>query len=329
MGISQPTLFIMTLLFAFLRLIRWPNLLFIAFTQSLFYFFVVIDRFPVSWAAYWSEEKSYLFAMLVMASVFIAAAGNIINDYFDMHIDAINKPDKNIVDRIIKRRWAMVWHLLLSFLGIVFSIYISWQTGQWTIAVANLLSVLLLWLYSTHFKRKLLSGNIIIAALSAWVVLVVYFFAGAHLFNFSGWHPDAYPFNIKRLFKITMFYAGFAFVVSLTREVVKDMEDMHGDAAFGCRTMPIVWGIPVSKMFVAVWMLVCMAGLMMVQLYAWQSGWWYVAVYSLLFMLLPLGRILQKLYRAQTVASYASLSRKIKVVMLLGILSMIFFKLLP
>jgi len=319
----------MNLLFAFLRLIRWPNLLFIAFTQSLFYFFVVMNSFPVSWTAYWAEEKSHLFVMLVMASVFIAAAGNIINDYFDMHIDAINKPEKNIVDRLIKRRWAMVWHLLLSLLGIVLSIYISYQTGQWTIAVANLLTVLLLWLYSTHFKRKLLSGNIIIAALSAWVVLVVYFFAGAHLFNFSGWHPDAYPFNIKRLFKITMFYSGFAFVVSLIREVVKDIEDMHGDAAFGCRTMPIVWGIPVSKMFVAVWMVVCMAGLVMVQLYAWQSGWWYVAIYSLIFMLLPLGLILQELSRARTVATYASLSRKIKVVMLLGILSMIFFKLLP
>lgn len=319
----------MTVLFAFLRLIRWPNLLFIALTQFLFYHCVVMDAFPVSWRAYLPKGEWYLFGMLLMASVCIAAAGNIINDYFDMHIDAINKPDKNIVDRLIKRRWAMVWHLTLSFVGILLSVYISYRTGRWTIALFNSASVLLLWLYSTHFKKQLLTGNIIIAALSAWVVLVVYFFAGANLFNFSGWHPDAYPFNIKRLFKITMFYAGFAFVVSLIREVVKDIEDMHGDAAFGCRTMPIAWGVPVSKVFVAVWMVVCMAGMLMVQLYAWQSGWWQVALYGILCILVPLGWVFLALYKAKTVGAYASLSKKLKFIMLLGIVSMLFFKLLP
>lgn len=316
----------MKLFDAFLRLIRWPNLVFIALTQWLFYYCIVQSLYKQHNAAPHYPQLDYLFYLLMLASVLIAAAGYIINDYFDLQIDAVNKPDKIVVDKVVKRRWAIMWHLILSFLGVIISFYISYKTGRWIIVVANIICVLLLWFYSTVFKRKLLSGNIIIAALTAWVIVVVYFFAGATILNYKGWIETAYPFPIKRFYKFTILYAGFAFVVSLIREVIKDIEDMHGDAKYDCRTMPIEWGIPATKVFTAVWIVVCIGTLAILQLYAWQSGWWVVSIYCISAIILPLIIILRKLYKAVLPSDYQKLSSMVKLVMLAGILSMIFFK---
>lgn len=314
----------MKLLAAFLRLIRWPNLLFIAITQWLFYFSVVnYLRLDKNTTTPDFSSQHLLFYLLITASLMIAAAGYIINDYFDRHIDAVNKPEKVVVDRTVKRRWAIVWHLALSFLGMLLSLFISYKTGKWIISIANIFCVVLLWFYSTTFKKKLLSGNIIIAALTAWVIMVVYFFAGAGIVHYDGWNGAV---DIRRLYKFTILYAGFAFVVSLIREVVKDLEDMIGDARYDCKTMPITWGVPATKVFLAVWIVVCIALLAIVQLYAWQSGWWFSAVYSILLIILPLVLILKDLYKANIPSAYHRLSSLIKLVMLTGILSMLFFK---
>jgi 4-hydroxybenzoate polyprenyltransferase len=308
----------MKLVAAFLKLIRWPNLFFIALTQSLFYF-CVFEHLLLSSGFPHSHQ---LFFVLVSASVVIAAAGYIINDYFDLQIDAINKPQKVVVDKIVKRRWAIMWHWMLSGLGILLSIYVSYRIGNWVIAVANICCVVLLWFYSTRFKRKILSGNIIIAALTAWVIGVVYFFCGANIIN---WQQPNIPFDVVRFFKYMVLYAGFAFIVSLIREVVKDLEDMQGDAKYDCRTMPIAWGVPVSKVYTAVWLVVCIATLLIIQIYAVQLGWWPIALYGIAFIILPLMWILRQLFKAKVIKDYRQLSKQIKFVMLAGILSMLFF----
>ena len=309
----------MKLIAAFFKLIRWPNLFFIALTQLLFYYCVFEQLLPEPSL---HPENHLLFYLLIAASVLIAAAGYIINDYFDLQIDTINKPDKVVVDKIIKRRWTIVWHWLLSGIGLLLSFYVSRQIGNWIIGIVNIFSVLLLWFYSTTFKKKLLSGNIIIAALTAWVVLVVYFFCGA---SFNIWAQGNQHFNEPKFFKLTILYAGFAFIVSLVREVIKDLEDREGDARYHCKTMPIVWGVPATKVFTAVWLVVAIAALSIVQLYAWQSGWWWIVLYSVLLTIIPLIIILKKLYDAVTPADYHRLSTGIKLVMLTGILSMLFF----
>ncbi len=315
----------MKLFDAFLKLVRWPNLLFIALTQWLFYFCVLNSVYKNGTGLSPNPQLNYLFYLLIAASVLIAAAGYIINDYFDLQIDVINKPERVVVDRVVKRRWAIMWHLILSFLGILISLFISYKTHKWVILVANTSCVMLLWFYSTIFKRKLLSGNIIISALTAWVIVVVYFFSGASIISYKGWHISNYPFDIKKFYKFTILYAGFAFIVSLIREVVKDMEDMEGDAKYDCKTMPVEWGIPATKVFTAVWIVVCIATLAILQLYAWQSGWWIISVYCIIAIILPLILILKKLYKATTPADYHSISSMVKLVMLGGILSMVFF----
>lgn len=314
----------MKLLFAFFRLIRWPNLIFIALTQSLFYYCIILPSLPESYYQLAYHFTQPLFFLLLTASIFIAAAGYIINDYFDINIDQVNKPEKMVVEKIIKRRWAIVLHWTITTAGLILSLYVSLKTS-FIIIIANVLCTLLLWFYSTTFKKKLLSGNVIISLLTAWTVLVLYFAANnTYHFGFS-FSSEIFK-AMNRIFKFAVLYGGFAFIISLVREVVKDIEDMEGDAKYNCKTMPIVWGVPASKVFAGVWLVVLIGALSIIQFYAFQLGWLLTAIYSLLLVILPLIWILRKLYTAQNIPQYHQLSRVIKLVMLSGILSMIFFK---
>jgi 4-hydroxybenzoate polyprenyltransferase len=317
----------MKLVTAFFRLIRWPNLVFIVVTQLLFYYCIIL---PLTQTAYLSSflttDLPYLL-LFTFSSVLIAAAGYIINDYFDLNIDRINKPEKLVVEKIIKRRWAIIWHWVLSFAGILIGIVLSFKSGNWMIALSNITCVILLWFYSTSFKKKLLIGNVVISLLTAWVILVfIVFWYGIPVSIVPGWHTVIYSFDTGKLFKLTILYAGFAFIISLIREVIKDLEDMEGDARYGCKTMPIVWGIPATKVFTAVWIIVLVSALVIIQFYALHLRWWWSIVYSVVTIIIPLLWILRKLYRAQVAKDYHRLSTAVKLVMLAGILSMIFFK---
>jgi 4-hydroxybenzoate polyprenyltransferase len=310
----------MKLLSAFFKLIRWPNLVFIALTQALFYYAIVIPSFAVN--NYNGLKLNLpLLICLILSSVLIAAAGYIINDYFDLNIDQVNKPDDIIIQKIIRRRWAIIWHLALSALGVLLAVYVGWKIKNILLPLANFLCVLLLWFYSTTFKKKLLIGNVIIALLTAWVILVIYC-CEVNVFLLK---DSLYNHAITRVFKFTIIYAGFAFIISLIREVVKDMEDIGGDERYSCRTMPVVWGIPASRVFVVVWLIVLTVSVIILQVYAVLLGWWAGIVYSLLLIVFPLLTLFRDIYRAGNSVDYHKLSTRIKLIMFTGILSMIFF----
>src|SRR5262245_50816315 len=110
---------------AFFRLIRWPNLFFIALTQALFYYCIVVPSLPDSYYLLHDKLTERLFFLLMAASVLIAAGGYIINDYFDINIDQVNKPDKMVVEKIISRRWAILFHLIITIIGIAISFYVA------------------------------------------------------------------------------------------------------------------------------------------------------------------------------------------------------------
>ncbi|HEY2720538.1 MAG TPA: geranylgeranylglycerol-phosphate geranylgeranyltransferase [Chitinophagaceae bacterium] len=311
----------MRLIAAFLRLVRLPNLFFIFLTQFLFYYCILMPVLRnVSVKASINQLQFFL---LTLSSVLIAAAGYIINDYFDVDIDQVNKPKKNVVDLIVSRRWAILWHFMLSSAGIVLSLYVSWKTGLWYIVIANLGCVFLLFGYSISLKQKLLSGNVAISLLTAWVVLVFC------LSEFRLSLGAASNFELLRaqnqIMKLGFLYAGFAFVATLIREAIKDMEDVRGDERYGCRTMPVVWGIPATKIYVAVWLTVLLAVLVIIQVYIVRFHWWWPIVYSICLIILPLIYILYRLFKASTQPDFHSLSNLNKGIMLGGILSMGFF----
>jgi 4-hydroxybenzoate polyprenyltransferase len=313
----------MRLAIAFLRLIRWPNLVFIALTQIIYYYSILE---PISRSGGVSLFDTRHLVLLILASLFISAAGYIINDYFDLNIDRVNKPGKLVIEKVIKRRSAMALHLLLSFIGVALSFYVDYKNHFYWLGLSNLLCVFLLFGYSITLKKKLLAGNILIAALTSWVLLVIFFCYYSKGFYRQFGEDAVIEQAINRFIRITFLYAGFSFVISLIREVIKDMEDMEGDAKYGCKTMPIVWGVKATKVFVAVWIIVLICALAIVQFYVLQFNWWLSAVYCLVLIIAPLVWILRKLYEAQLPAAYHQLSSMVKFVMFTGILSMFFFK---
>lgn len=301
---------------AFSRLIRWPNLVFIALTQLLVQLCLIRPLFPPADPV----ADSMILLCWIGASVSIAAAGYVINDYFDVNIDEVNRPETLVVDRVISRRWAMLWHLLLNALGLgLTAIAVDWSTHGY-LWFANLSCVALLWLYSTRFKKTLLLGNILIAVLTSWTLLVI-FLSNFKLIDLIG----SANVTQQKLARIVLLYAGFAFITTLIREAVKDMEDRIGDARAGCRTLPIVWGFPAAKMYTAVWTIVLIVVLLIVYTYVLPFGWWGASLFGLSALIAPLVIFLARLMPAQLPTDFHQLSRTLKWVMLAGILSMSFF----
>ncbi len=298
---------------------RWPNLVFIALTQFLFVYCIQVPIFEDHNIQ--AVVKGTNFILLCLSSVLIAAAGYIINDYFDLNIDLVNKPEKMVVAKIIRRRWTIVWHVILSITGIAIGFYLDFTTRIFFLGAANVICVVVLFFYSVSLKRKLLSGNILISLLTAWVILVVTWCEMSRL------EEAEVSLVTARILRLTFLYAGFAFIISLIREVVKDMEDIEGDRKYGCTTMPIAWGMNAAKVFVAVWLAVLIALLVIVQFYVLQFNWWFSAIYCIVFIIVPLIWILRKLFKAAVPADFHRLSSVIKLVMFTGILSMVFFKL--
>lgn len=306
---------------AFFRMIRLPNLIFIALTQVLFYECIirpVLDPLQLT-----PEIGRVSLVFLVFASLFIAAAGYIINDYFDINIDQVNKPEKNVVDSVVSRRWAMLWHFVISGIGVLLSIYVYIRSSLWYIPLANLGCVFLLFVYSLTLKKKLLIGNIVISFLTAWVLVILF------LSEIKIYHRQVLTGDIiasQKIVRLGLLYSSFAFIITLIREAIKDMEDLAGDMKYGCRTMPIVWGINAAKIYVAVWLVVLLAMVIIAQVYVSQFRWWWPSMYSTLFIILPLGFLLIKLFSASSPKQFHTLSTVTKLVMLSGILSMLFFR---
>ena len=299
---------------AFLKLIRWPNLVFIAGTQLLFYFFVYLPLYN-------SGPDLFSLTWLIVASVLIAAGGYIINDYFDINIDQVNKPNQNVLTHTINRRSAILLHLFFSISGILATaIAVSFQ--KWYLIIANIICVILLWLYSTSFKRQFLVGNIVISILTAWTVLIIFFAKVPFVSAFGNQDPLTIKF-----FRVSFLYAGFAFVISLIREAIKDVEDMEGDIKYGCKTLPIIAGLMATKIYITIWIVVLTGSLVVLQLYILQFGCWLAVIYSVFFVVIPLFYLFVKHKNARTSPEFAKLSRLTKTIMLTGIISMIFFRL--
>jgi len=310
----------MKLLIAFLRLIRYPNLIYIALTQFLLQYCVVA---PV--LEYNGEGPSLSwpsFFLLSLSTVLIAAAGNIINDYFDINIDIINKPEKMVLDKIINRRWAMAWHTIFNMAGVSIGFIVAWQSGHIYLGFTQVICSLILWFYSTSFKRQILIGNVLISLLTALAVVVVGFYEKQIYESFEAiMSPTG-----RKLIQVIGVYALFAFVISLVREIVKDLEDMIGDAKDGCRTIPIVWGVEAAKRICYMLLLALQILIVLVEIRIGFIGWWPAIIYLVLFVQAPAYYIYTLLKKAHLPEHYHRVSSLVKWLMLTGILSMIFFK---
>ena len=312
----------MKLLTAFFKLVRYPNLLYIGLTQFLLQYCVVAPLLRFNGEA--PSLSPLSFFLLSFSTVLIAAAGYIINDYFDINIDIINKPDKMVLDKIINRRWAMAFHTIFNMAGVSIGFIVAWRIGQIYLGFTQVFCSLLLWFYSTSFKRQVLIGNVMISLLTALAVVVVGFYEKQ---IYESFEAIMSPVG-RKLIQIIGVYALFAFMISLVREIVKDLEDMIGDSKDGCRTIPIVWGVLPAKRLCYGLLLALQVLILLTELRIALVGWYGAIIYLLVLVQLPCLYIYIQLKKAHLPEHYHKVSSMVKVIMLTGILSMIFFKIM-
>lgn len=300
----------MAKLMAFFKLIRVKNLLIIALTQYLIRYALIL---PMANSFSLNDVE---FILLVLSTVFVAAGGYIINDYFDTKVDRLNQRSL-IIDKSIKRREAILMHLLLSFAGVFIGFFLAWKVGIIKLGFINLFSATALWFYSTHFKRANLSGNLLISLLAALVLIMV------PLYDIIP-NPST---DGQTTFYVICNYAIFAFLTTFIREVIKDFEDAHGDKQMGYTTFAIKHP-QTAKKSIQTLSLILLLIIGTIAFLQWNYSAYYAALYVVLLVELPLGYFYIKLLKAKTKEEFHHLSQIIKLIMVTGTLSMLVFTLL-
>lgn len=271
------------------------------------------------------QMSNWEFALLVLATVFVSAGGYIINDYFDVRIDNINKPEQLVIDKGVKRRVAMGAHAVLSFLGVAIGIFLSWKCN---ILLAGstlfILSVVGLWFYSTSFKYQFITGNVLVSLLTAMTPFMIALFEVPRLIiKYNAQLIQQQNEIHSAVTDTVLLWAGCygiaAFALSIIREMIKDMEDVEGDLEYGCRTIPIVLGIRKAKMIVSVLILFFIAGIGYLMYHQFEAKDKISFLYFLILVQLPLLFILFRIFKAKEKKHFHFASMLVKAVMLAGI----------
>ena len=310
---------------SFIKLIRFPNLLIIALTMYLVRYCLFIEYVMLGDAVSNSIQIGrYLvwirftlsnldFFLLVFSTILIAAAGYIINDYYDVKIDAVNKPGKVIFGKSITQKTGIILYAVFNITAIIIGFYLAVKIGKYKLGLIHVFAFFLLWLYSQKYKKIFLIGNIIVAFLSALVPLIPAFF-----------EPAIYE-KAGSIFRFVLGYSFFTFFISLIREIVKDIEDKAGDEEEGCRTMPVVIGNTKSKVVILCSLFMLMTLLGYIQYMQFKGNDKLSFWYFLLALQIPFAALFYMVIKAKVKNDFTQASVLTKGIMLTGIISMFIF----
>jgi 4-hydroxybenzoate polyprenyltransferase len=306
----------------FLKLIRILNLAIVVFTIYAMRHGIIIPVYAYFGFEPILSELQFLF--LALSSVFLTGGGYIINDYFDRKADMINHPETVVVGIKLKRRWAIVLHVVFNSIAIVCGFAISYSVGMWWLGFIFVGISFILWLYSIRLKKIPLTGNLTVSILTGLVPIFVM------CFEYLGIRHTGTPVTFG--LKLAVTYSGliilgfsiFAFLLNLIRELVKDIEDIRGDIASGCRTLPIVIGKKNTNIIVS--LLSFISTLMVVFMYFFYlrnlefmqndviSVWYIIGLIAV-----PLLYISVRVLFAQYKKDYKNISLLLKFIMFTGI----------
>ena len=295
------------------KLIRWPNLLIIAATLFLFKFFLIHVFFKTS------ALNTIDFVLFTFAMLCIAAGGNIINDLHDIEIDKINKPQKRIIGKKVSEKKVNYLYVAFTALGVLIGFYLANKIGYPSLAILGILTSIGLYFYSTYFKKIMLAGNILVAFFTALSIITFGVFELTAISNSSN------QFIIVFVFKILLVYAVFAFLVNFLREIVKDIEDVDGDHANGVNSLPIVIGKQRTARLVSIISLLPI-GLIMYLVFNYLYTETALTAYAIFLLAAPLLYVAITAWSAKKKREYSLLSLVLKMVMVLGICSLIIIK---
>ncbi len=299
---------------SYLKLIRIPNLIIVAITQFLIQYLVLVPSFQAANKV--PALDLFHFSLLVFSTVLIAAGGYVINDIIDYEIDAINKPERLIINRKISMRAAHIYYWLLVALGFFISLYLAIYIDNLPLLSLYPMAVGLLFCYSKYFKQRVLIGNVVVSIFCAFVAGIVWF-AERNTYA-TLWETT--PEIASYLQFILGFYLLFAFLSTMFREIVKDMEDIEGDRLYQCRTLPIVYGFRSSKIIAAGFGLLLLFFLFFTAWRIFDYELYWGLAFLVVAIAIPLISALFLLNKASTAPDFKQLSTLTKVIMLSGLL---------
>lgn len=308
---------------SFFKLVRWPNLLMIAMMMCLVYYFLMSPLFAIGIAGV--LLPSFAFPLLVVSLVFIVAGGYVINDYYDVEMDKVNKPNKLIVGNIFTEKESKFFYNTLTMFGLLTGLasgIISLKANFFVIFAILLLLVLILRSYSTIYKKKFLIGNLIVSLSVAFAVFLPWLYEVLYVSN-NALILSVCRETLMQILPFVLVYVIFAFLTTLIREIVKDAEDVKGDSLTRCRTIPVVCGLRNTKIIV---------GVLLLAFYSFMI-YYHIIIINLqsniamfLMMLAEVIGVLAvpTLVKIKEFPEFHKLSMSFKVIMLVGMLTMIF-----
>ncbi len=246
---------------AFFRLVRWPNLLLTALMMFLVENCVML---PIAASSVDALPSHFSFTLLVLGMVFVVAGGYIINDICDVDIDKINRPNRVVIGKAFSAREGEIIYWIFTILGIGLATYVGYRELHSRFYMMSLFFILLagvLHSYSTRYKRRVIVGNVVVAICVASAVFLPWLFAIlrlSHVEIVTQTTVNAFHYTLP----FVLLYTGFAFLTTLIREIVKDMEDCAGDRQGARASIALEWGMTAAKIITVV-----LEGVLVVTLY--------------------------------------------------------------
>lgn len=292
--------------------IRLPNLVIICLSLYLVRYTIV--KSILEYTGYSSSVTDDAYIFLVCATLFIAAAGYVINDYFDKEIDAVNKPGKNYTATLLSSGSTIALYIFLNLAGFILIWYFGELVNKRYVLLVFIFSAGLLYFYSSSYKKMFLVGNIIISFLAALTIALSILF-------------DSQALLSEPVKLLVISYALFAFLMTLIREIIKDCEDMHGDEAFGSATLPVIAGIKNARIISSCLTAIVLSLIIYIQVI--QLQWLNIVsfAYTIIFIEVPLLLLIVRSFTATKKSDDTWNSRLSKIIMVTGILSMLVFQL--
>lgn len=307
---------------AFFKLIRWPNLLMIMVGQSLLNYMVIGHILKLVHVDL--PLTHFQFILLMMSTVFMAAWGYAYNDVEDEKVDAINKEDKRIIGKTISRASGLKIAYSFLLLSLIPALYLSIKLEMIQLIFLHILIGAGLWYYSVQLKKTVLLGNMTISAFTAFSIFIVWLY---HLVVMK--LDSTLMVNSQKMIpfinQMVLYYTAFAFIISMIREITKDIEDQNGDAQYQMKTFVVRFGLVKTKTLLfslGILMLLMLASAIY---FAYFYQWTQLSIYLGVAVGIPLLYFLKNLKNSQSTEDFSNLSNLAKIIMLAGILSMQLF----
>lgn len=307
---------------AFFKLIRWPNLLILVFTQTMLNYLVIGHMFKLIHLEL--PLNSFDFILLVLSTVFMAAFGYIYNDVKDEEVDKINKAEKRIIGTKISKGNGLAAGRVFLVSAIGISVYLGIKLEMIQLIFLHLLIAAGLWYYSAQLKKTVLIGNVVISLFTGLSVFIVWLYHLVVLKNNPVMMVDARKITVFVTYTV-LAYSVFAFLVNMIREIVKDVEDNVGDEKTGMKTFIIRYGLNKTKTLIYFILAITLALLSFTIYYAYSYNWLQLAIYLAVAVGIPMIYLFMNLKSAKNKKDFKDLSLLTKIIMIAGILSMQLF----